>query len=207
MNILSSFTVYTAALHALILILFSLHTSGFGLSWIDCISANKSFSSPKTSSRKPYTSSKQQERQKHSVETTINFSWGADLPWLVRWCVGALLVVGVAEGRPRGGCFPSLRGASGVRRCPSPGRPSSGAGSRGSATPVSRVRSARAWGPTPAPQRAPLRAGVARCGGGGSEAVWGASPIPAAQPVALFARLAQEFSWADYGILISVGFL
>ena len=47
-----------------------------GLSWIDCISANKSFSSPKTSSRKPYTSSKQQKRQKHSVETTINFSFG-----------------------------------------------------------------------------------------------------------------------------------
>ena len=52
-----------------------------GLSWIYCISANKRFSSPKTSSRKPYTSSKQQERQKHSVETTIKFSvrggdWG-----------------------------------------------------------------------------------------------------------------------------------
>ena len=46
-----------------------------GLSWIDYISANKRFSSPKTSSRKPYTSSKQQERQKHSVETTINFSY------------------------------------------------------------------------------------------------------------------------------------
>ena len=45
-----------------------------GPSWIYCISANKSFSSPKTSSRKPYTSSKQQERRKHSVETTINFS-------------------------------------------------------------------------------------------------------------------------------------
>ena len=45
-----------------------------GLSWIDCISANKSFSSSKTSSRKPYTSSKQQERHKHSVESTINFS-------------------------------------------------------------------------------------------------------------------------------------
>ena len=45
-----------------------------GLSWIDGIAANKSFSSSKTSSRKPYTSSKQQERQKHSVETTINFS-------------------------------------------------------------------------------------------------------------------------------------
>ena len=34
-----------------------------GLSWIDYISANKSFSSPKKSSRKPYTNSKQQERQ------------------------------------------------------------------------------------------------------------------------------------------------
>ena len=45
-----------------------------GLSWIDCISANKSFSSSKTSSRKPYTSSKQQERYKHSVEITINLS-------------------------------------------------------------------------------------------------------------------------------------
>ena len=45
-----------------------------GLSWIDSISANKRFSSPKTSSRKPYTSSKQQERQKHIAETTINLS-------------------------------------------------------------------------------------------------------------------------------------
>ena len=48
-----------------------------GLSWIDCISADKSFSSSKTSSRKPYTSSKQQERQKHSAETTINLSVGS----------------------------------------------------------------------------------------------------------------------------------
>ena len=45
-----------------------------GLSWIDCISANKSFSSSKTSSRKPYNSSKQQERHKHSVEIAINVS-------------------------------------------------------------------------------------------------------------------------------------
>ena len=42
---------------------------------------------------------------------------------------------------------------------------------------------------------------------GDTEAVWGASSIPAAQPVALFAGLAQEFSWADYRISISVGFL
>ena len=40
-----------------------------------------------------------------------------------------------------------------------------------------------------------------------TEAVWGASPIPAAQPVALFARPDQEFSCGCYGILISVGFL
>ena len=38
-----------------------------------------------------------------------------------------------------------------VRRCPSPGRPSSGAGSWGSATRVSRVRSVRAWGPSTGP--------------------------------------------------------
>ena len=46
-----------------------------GLSWIDCISATKTFSSRETSSRKSYTSSKQQERHKHSVEITINFSY------------------------------------------------------------------------------------------------------------------------------------
>ena len=73
-DILSSFTVYTAALHALILIIFSLHTSGLGYPGLTVFSANKSFSSSKTSSRKPYTSSKQQKIQKHSAETTINFS-------------------------------------------------------------------------------------------------------------------------------------
>ena len=82
MNIQSSFTVYTAALHALILILFSLHTSGLGypgLTCIYCILTNKTFSSPKTSSRTPYSNNKQQEKQKHSAKNTINFSpdWGA----------------------------------------------------------------------------------------------------------------------------------
>ena len=169
-------------------------------------------------------------------------------PHNVRPCVLALLVVGVAEGRPRGGCFPPLRGAPGVRRCPSPGRPSSGAGSQGSASRVSRVRSGAGVGiqhrprsvrpcgpallaagvaegrprgggafhrcegrmvsgavpplaarpleraarvprpacpgcgqcgrvdPAPAPQRAPLRAGVARCGGGGRASPGGCLP-------------------------------
>ena len=162
---------------------------------------------------------------------------------LVRLCVARCGGGGWAS---PGGCFPALRGASGVRRCPSPGRPSSGAGSQGSATRVSRVRSMRAcgpssgptafalagrrcslWGwrkgvpgggafhrcegrlvsgavppptarpleraarvprpvcpgcgrcgrvdPAPAPQRAPLRFGVARCGGGGRASPGGVS--------------------------------
>ena len=84
---------------------------------------------------------------------------------LVRWCVARCEGGGWAS---PGGCFPALRGASGVRRCPSPGRPSSGAGSQGSATRVSRVRSMRACGPSTGPTAcAALRAGVARCGAGG----------------------------------------
>ena len=67
-----------------------------GLSPIDYISANKRFSSPKTSSRKPYTSSKQQERQKHSVETTINLSHPCaphGSPRVLRLLRGAVLVL------------------------------------------------------------------------------------------------------------------
>ena len=52
---------------------------------------------------------------------------------------------------PGGAGLPLLWGASGVRRCPSAGRPSSGAGRRGSATRVSRVRSVRVWGPSTGP--------------------------------------------------------
>ena len=52
---------------------------------------------------------------------------------------------------PGGAGLPPLSGESGVRRCRSPGRLSSGAGSRGSATRVSRVRSVRAWGPSTGP--------------------------------------------------------
>ena len=41
-------------------------------------------------------------------------------PSSVRPCGPALLAVGVPEGHPRGGCLPLLRGASEVRRSPSP---------------------------------------------------------------------------------------
>ena len=47
-------------------------------------------------------------------------------PHSVRPCGPALLAVGVAEGRPRGRCLPLLRGASEVRRSPSPGCPPTG---------------------------------------------------------------------------------
>ena len=75
---------------------------------------------------------------------------GGGVPW--RWW-GAV---------PRGARLPRLWGVSGVRRCPSPGRPSSGAGSRGSATRVSRVRSVRVCGPSTGPTARALPGG--RCG-------------------------------------------
>ena len=113
---------------------------------------------------------------------------------LVRWCVARCGGGGWAS---PGGRFPALRGASGVRRCPSPGRPSSGAGSQGSATRVSRVRSMRACGPSTGPTACALagrrcslwgwRKGVPgggafhRCEG---RLVSGAVPPPAARPPA-----------------------
>ena len=109
--------------------------------------------------------------------------WTQHRPHSVRPCGPALLAMGVAEGRPRVGCLPPccegrlvsgavppptarpLERAAGVPRpvCPGCGR-------------CGRVN------PAPAPQRAPSRAGVARCGGGGraspggvpSTVVWGA---------------------------------
>ena len=47
-------------------------------------------------------------------------------PHRARSCEPLLRPVGVAGGRPRGGCLAPLRGASVVRRSPSPGCPSSG---------------------------------------------------------------------------------
>ena len=93
--------------------------------------------------------------------------WTQHRPHSVRPCGPALLAVGVAEGRPRGGAFhrcegrlvsgavppPAARPLERAARVPRPVCPGCG--------PCGRVD------PAPAPQRAPLRAGVARCGGGG----------------------------------------
>ena len=128
--------------------------------------------------------------------------WTQHRPHSVRPCGPALLAVGVAEGRPWGGCLPPLRGAPGVRRCPSPGRPSSGAGSQSSASRVSRVRSVRAWGPSTGPAARALagrrcslwgwRKGVP---GGGAfhhcegRLVSAAVPLPAARSLERAARV------------------
>ena len=68
----------------------------------------------------------------------------------VRPCGLALLAVGVAEGRPRGGCLPQLLGASEVRRSPSPDCPPTGR-----AVGVRHPRAVGAgvwvWGPNTAP--------------------------------------------------------
>ena len=93
--------------------------------------------------------------------------WTQHRPKSVRPCGPALLAVGVAERLPRGGAF---------HRCE--GRLVSGAVPPPAARPLERAarvprpvcpgcgRCGRV-DPAPAPQRAPLRAGVARCGGGG----------------------------------------
>ena len=128
--------------------------------------------------------------------------WTQHRPPSVRPCGPALLAVGVAEGRPPGGAF---------HRCE--GRLVSGAVPPPAARPLERAarvprpvcpgcgRCGRV-DPAPAPQRAPLRAGVARCGGGGRASpgggafhrcegrlVSGAVPPPAARPLERAARV------------------
>ena len=121
-----------------------------------------------------------------------------------------LRAAGEVGGRPRGGGgLPLLREASGVRRCPSPGRRSSGAGSLGSATRVSRVRLVWAWGPSTGPTARALagrhcerwgwRRGVP---GGGAlhrregRLGSGAPPPPAARPLGGLSGSATHVLWA-----------
>ena len=122
--------------------------------------------------------------------------WGPNtVPWACMAC-GGRVPRGWWGSVPGGAGLPPLRGASVVRRCPSPGRPSSGAGGRCSATRVPRVRSVRAWGPSTGPTACALagrrsslwgwRKGVPgggafyRCEG---RLVSGAVPPPAARPL------------------------
>ena len=78
-------------------------------------------------------------------------AWGPSTVSLACLPCRGLRAAGVVGGRPGGGGLPRLWEASGIRRCPSPGRPSLGAGSQGSATRVSRARLVWAWGPSTGP--------------------------------------------------------
>ena len=100
-----------------------------------------------------------------------------------------------------------------VRRCPSPGRPSRGAGSQGSATRVSLdwVRLVRAWGPSTGPTACALagrrcalwgwREGVPGGGGGAFRRCEGrlrsgAPPPPAARPLGGLSGSGTHVLWA-----------
>ena len=88
----------------------------------------------------------------------------------------ALRAMGAARGRPRGGAPPAWMWASGVGRSPTPECPPSGQAA-GAGYPL--AVGAGGCGrrdPSPAPQRALLRAGFARCGGG--IRVPGGGPLP-----------------------------
>ena len=87
-------------------------------------------------------------------------------PHSVRPCGPALLAVGVADGRPRDGCLSPFRGASGVRRSPSPDCPPSGR-AVGVATHVLWARVCGCGGPALSPWLACPAGAACRGGGGG----------------------------------------
>ena len=122
-------------------------------------------------------------------------------PHSVRPCGPALLAVGVAEGRPWGGCLPPLRGASEARPRPSPDCPLTGR-----AVGVRHPRAVGAgvwvWGPNTLSPWPACPVGAACRGGGGGPSpggvachrcegrlVSGAVPPPAARPLERAARV------------------
>ena len=95
-------------------------------------------------------------------------------PHSARSCELALRAVGAARGCPGGRLLPGC-GASGVGRSPNPDCPPSGRAA-GAHYPLAVVAGGcGCGGPSPTPQRALLRAGFARCGGGTSAPGGGAS--------------------------------
>ena len=94
----------------------------------------------------------------------------------VRPCGLALLAVGVAEGRPRGGCLSPLRGASEVRRSLAPGCPLLSGRAVGVRHPRAVGVGVQVWGPGTVPLA------CMPCGGCVLRGWWGALPGGAGLP-------------------------
>ena len=105
------------------------------------------------------------------VPCSVRRAWGGAVRSLFppTW----LGVVGVAEGRPRGGCLPLLRGASGVRRSPSPDCPPTGRAVR-VRYPRAVGAGVRVWGPFSVPLVCPPCGGCVPRGGSVAFVCWGA---------------------------------
>ena len=86
-------------------------------------------------------------------------------PRSARSCELALRAVGAARGRPGESLLPGW-GASGVGRSPTPDCPPSGRAAGAHYPLAVGAGGCGRWDPSPTPQRALLRAGFARCGGG-----------------------------------------
>ena len=101
--------------------------------------------------------------------------WTQQRPHSVRPCGPALLAVGVAEGRPRGGAFHRCEGRLVSGAVPPPAARSPERAARVLRPVCPRCGRCGRVDAAPAPQRAPLRAGVIRCGGGGRASPGGAA--------------------------------
>ena len=103
------------------------------------------------------------------VPCSIWRAWGGEVR--SRFPPTWLGVVGVAAGRPWGGCLPLLRGASEVRRSPSPDCPPTGR-AVGVRYPRAVGAGVCVWGPNNVPLACTL------CGGCVPRGWWGAVPLP-----------------------------
>ena len=103
-------------------------------------------------------------------------------PHRARSCELALRAVGAARRRPGGGRLLPGCGASGVGRSPTPDCPLSGRATGAHYPLAVGAGGCGRWDPSPTPQRALLRAGFARCGGGMRVPEGGASCLGVGRP-------------------------
>ena len=93
-------------------------------------------------------------------------AWGPVFSFTARALASWLCALWGRHEGARGGCLLPGCGASGVGRSPTPDSPPSGQAAEAHYPPAAGARGCGRGDPSPAPQRALLRAGFARCGGG-----------------------------------------